>query len=246
MSTVSGRRVLITRAQDDAELWAAQLRERGAEPIVFPCIICSLEQGPEVASQLREALKDATWLVLSSRRAADAVAGLLALSDSPLPEAVQVAAVGPATAAAARKGLGRADLIAAGGTAAALCEELGPQLGPSDQVVAALTEAADDSTEAALSAAGAHVQRINVYRSAPTPPQDARTDLAALGVDVALLASPSAVTGLLNRAVLPDSIQLISIGPTTTAAAHAAGLRVFAEAQSRGLDAMLQTLETSP
>ena len=43
-------------------------------------------------------------------------------------------------------------------------------------------------------------------------------------------ASPSAVTGLLNAAVVPAGARVITIGPTTSAAARAAGLAVSAEA----------------
>jgi len=246
VSLFAGKRVLVTRAEGDAQLWAEQLRVLGAEPIVFPCIVCSLEDDLEVASQLVGALSEATWLVLCSRRGVQAVAGLLAALDSCLPPGLRIATVGPATEADARSLLGRVDLVARGGTAQSLCDELSPLLTNTDTVVAALTQRSDDSIQTRLGAGGAAVVRIDVYRSAPTPPQERLADLAELGVEVALLASPSAVTGLLNRAVVPQSVRLISIGPSTSAAVRAAGLTVYAEAAGRGLDAMLQTLETSP
>ncbi len=246
MSLLAGTKVLVTRAEDDSRLWAEQLRVLGAEPIVFPCIVCSLEDDPAVAARLHRALSEASWLVLCSRRAVQAVAGLLALLGRRLPQSLRIATVGPSTEATSRTLLGRTDLVAAGGTAQSLCEELGPILTARDTVVAALTQRSDDSIQSRLAASGANVLRIDVYRSDPSPPQEKRADLAELGVEVALLASPSAVTGLLNRALVPRSVRLISIGPTTSAAVRAAGRTVYAEAAGRGLDAMLQTLEATP
>lgn len=57
-----------------------------------------------------------------------------------------------------------------------------------------------------------------------------------------LLASPSAVKGLLARADVPESVQVFSIGPTTTAAARAAGLQVAGQASRRDLDGLLEMI----
>ena len=100
--------------------------------------------------------------------------------------------------------------------------------------------------ETQLSAAGARVTRIDVYRSGPVSQQSVRTSLDELGVDLALLASPSAVTGLLNQAEVPASFPVLSIGPSTTTAARSAGLNVVAEARERGLDSMLDALKETP
>jgi uroporphyrinogen-III synthase len=61
-------------------------------------------------------------------------------------------------------------------------------------------------------------------------------------VDDVLLASPSAVTGLVNCAVLPKVVRVITIGATTSAAAVAAGLSVTAEARWPNLDGMLEAM----
>ena len=246
MSSVRGRRVLVTRAQEDAQGWASRLEELGATPVVLPCIECVLEDDPVVARRLTDALSGADWLLLCSRRAVQAVRGLLETAGSKLPDLVRVAVVGPATAQAAREVLGRVDLQARGGTAAALCDEVQLLLSPGQVVVAALTELSDSRIETQLSAAGARVTRIDVYRSGPVSQQSIRTSLDELGVDLALLASPSAVTGLLNQAEVPASFPVLSIGPSTTTAARSAGLNVIAEARDRGLDSMLEALKETP
>lgn len=245
MSYLQGQRILVTRAEDDARLWASRLEELGATPIVFPCIEYVLKEDQETATQLENALNSAQWLIFCSRRAVQAVDGLLQQAGSRLPETIRIAVVGPATAQAARTLLGRADLQAKGGTASALCSELAPELAQGDRVVAALTSISDHSIETRLGELGAKVCRIDVYRSGPSPVQKSRTSFNTEQVDLALLASPSAVTGLLNRATVPASIPVLTIGPTTTAAARTAGLNVLAEARERGLESMLEALEKS-
>lgn len=246
MNSIRGRRVLVTRAQEDAQAWASRLEELGATPVVLPCIECVLEDDPGVARRLAEDLSGADWLLLCSRRAVQAVSALLETAGSKLPEHARVAVVGPATARAARDELGRVDLQARGGTSAALCDEVELLLSPGQVVVAALTEISDSRIETRLSAAGARVKRIDVYRSGPVSLQTGRRSLHDLGVDLALLASPSAVTGLLNQAEVPASFPVLSIGPSTTTAARSAGLNVVAEASERGLDSMLEALKETP
>jgi uroporphyrinogen-III synthase len=57
-----------------------------------------------------------------------------------------------------------------------------------------------------------------------------------------LLASPSAVLGLVHRAVLPVGAQVVTIGPATTAAARANGLAVAAQARHPDLEGLLEAI----
>jgi uroporphyrinogen-III synthase len=84
----------------------------------------------------------------------------------------------------------------------------------------------------------ARIEHVAIYRTVPLAPlPDAERE--ALNVDVALFASPSAVIGLLGRARLPEHALIITIGPSTSAAAREAGLRVPGEAVTRDLLGML-------
>jgi uroporphyrinogen-III synthase len=99
-----------------------------------------------------------------------------------------------------------------------------------------------DDAEDALVARGVSVTRVDVYRTLPAPPVARRKDLSAVGIDDVLLASPSAVTGLLNTALVPRGARVITIGPTTSAAATAAGLSVSAEARQPTFEGLLEAL----
>ena len=230
---------MVTRAAADAEQWARRLRRLGARPVVFPCLESEMIRDEDTAKRLRDAIGAADWLVLQSARGAEAVAGLLGA----LPRAVRVAAVGPSTASAARRVLGRADFVPENQSSAGLARELLPLIGdlPARMVVAAAEEGRDDA-ERLLAAAGMHVTRINVYRTIPTPPTYPRFDITAQGVDTVVLASPSAVTGLLNRALPAPEVRVVTIGPVTSAAARAAGLVVSAEARAPDLLSIVEAM----
>jgi uroporphyrinogen-III synthase len=241
-ATLTGRRILITRAAEDAERWADRLRRLGAQPVVMPCLeIAPLADAP-TARALREAVAGASWLVLASRRAAEAVAAIV---DGDLPPALRVAVVGPATARAAALELGRVDLVATESTGRGLVRSLLDRLDgglTSASVVVAGAEFGRTDVEQALAEAGVPVVRVNVYAMIPAPADRPKRDLAAEGIDAILLASPSAAEGFVNRAVVPKDARIITIGPTTSAAAIAMGLPVTAEARWPGLDGMLEAL----
>ena len=246
---LAGRRVLITRAEEDATRWALRLARLGATPVVFPCIMCEFLDDVETAAALRAAVAKSGWLVLTSARGAEAVARSLGGS---LPGKIQVAAVGPATARAAEDYLAEPHLVSSAGTSLGLGRALAgriigepgiPERGAvvAGVVVAGAAEGRDE-VERTLSANGIAVIRVNVYRTVPLPAIGERDRRTLVDVDDVLLASPSAVTGLLNRAIVRPHARVITIGPTTSLAAQAAGLRVAAEARTPTLEGMLEAM----
>ena len=130
----------------------------------------------------------------------------------------RVAAIGRATAAA----LGGADLVPRVSTQEGLLAEL-PR--PAGQVLFAAAEGARrllvDELEADF---------VPLYRTHELVPA------APLAADLAVLASPSAARALGRAAA---SIPAVSIGPETTAAAAAVGVRVVAEAATHDVDGLV-------
>lgn len=234
---LAGVRILLTRAAEDCEEWARSLRRAGANPRILACIQC---RPLPVGEAETKALREAEWLVLTSRRGVDQV---VELATGGLPAELQVAVVGPATAAAAREALGRVDLQAEPATAAGLSRLLRERISPGSRCLLALAENADDRLAQALSAAGAVCRRVNLYRTDPAPPRQPRLPLSGLGVDHVFLASPSAVTGLLNQVEVDAAVRVYSIGPSTSGAAQRAGLAVTAEAASPGLQGLIEAMQ---
>lgn len=244
MSRLEGKTILLTRSAEDSARWARQIRNLGARPIVFPCLRCEPIAGETLTNEFRQALNGASWLVVTSRRGVLRTQELL---QADLPADLRIGAVGPRTAEAAWSCWGRVDLVAGKGTGRSLAEDLadwhaGQQASTRTTVVVAAAEGGRRDLEEVLEPLGARVLRFAVYRTVPAPAEDPRTDLESEGVDVILLASPSAVKGLLARADVPESVQVFSIGPTTTAAARAAGLKVAGQASRRDLDGLLEMI----
>jgi len=239
---LAGRRVLVTRALEDSAVWADRLAALGADPVILPCIHSELRDDDETRAHLAAALHDAVWLCVTSPRGAEAVARLAGA----LAPVLRVAAVGGATAAAVREELGCIPFVARGGTSRALGEELLAELGTASafmRIVVAAAEGGRTDAEEVLAHGGAQVSRVDVYRTVPAPRSDAPLAFAIDGIGDVLLASPSAVEGLLNQTSLPASARIFTIGPTTSAAVVAAGLTVSGEATHPDFESLVEAMQ---
>jgi len=257
MDRMTGQRVLVTRAAEDCAAWASRLADAGAVPLMLPCIECRPIREPNVKARLAEALPKTDWLVLTSRRGAEATRQMIEAIDwSPADNealaAIRIATVGPATAAAAASLPGQVVLVAPSGTARSLAEALAARLhtdtasGPPrvrPRCLIAVAENAGNILEENLKQAGAACVRLDVYRTQPAAPATRKQALSELGADKILLASPSAVTGLVNRLELDAAAEILSIGPSTTRAARAAGLTVTAEAARPSLEGLMEAMQ---
>ncbi len=183
------------------------------------------------------------WLVLTSARTLGALRELGVDLAAVLPEGTKVAAVGPATAAAAREAGLPVDLLPTSGSggadlAASFPDEPGRVLVPG---------AADPAAglDAGLTARGFHVDRVAVYRTDPVESLDEEVRLGwPDGFDAFVVTAPSvarAAAELLGRPGPP----VVALGESSAAAARAAGFTVVAtaaEATPAGLVNALATL----
>jgi uroporphyrinogen III methyltransferase/synthase len=235
---LAGKRILLTRSSEDCAEWAAKLAGYDAIPVSLPCIETETIDTPELRAKLAAAVPETDWLVFTSRRGVEAFVTLYSGSIG----SARVAAVGVVTAEAARAYVGRIDLVGRG-TASLLAAEMLAQgaLNGRPQLLLALAENADDRLESALHSA-ARCTRLDVYRTMPAPPAPVKRAMSSLGADNVLLASPSAVTGFMNQVDLDIPVNIFTIGPTTSAAARAAGLAVTAEASTPSLQGLLEPL----
>jgi uroporphyrinogen-III synthase len=244
-ATLSGRRILITRSEEDCAEWAQAMEQRGAEVVSLPCIHCETLDTPALRAALARAIVDADWLVFTSRRGVEAFAELRgAAMGGAAPPAARIAVVGAATAEAARAHLGRADLVGRS-TGAALAAELAAvgDLARHPRVVVAVAANASDALERTLEAAGARCTRLDLYRTVPAPPAAHKRRLSSLGTQRVVLASPSAASGFVHQVELDAAVEIYTIGPSTTAAARALGLSVKAEAREPSLEGILEAMQ---
>ena len=232
---MAGRRVLVTRAAHQAGKLSEALRGAGFEPVEVPV----LEIRPPVDLRpLEEALqniKQYDWLIVTSANAVRAIAWS-SLSDGV--SGLKVAAVGEATAAAARKAGLSVDLVPSTYIAEALISVLSAHV-EGKRVLLARAEVARDVIPDALRAAGAVVDVVDAYRNVlPSGSAGLLREALEQGIDAATFTSSSSVTHLAEAAraagvAFPFAgVKAISIGPITSATLREAGWEPAAEASA--------------
>jgi len=232
MGSLVGRRVVVTRATEQADALAELLRERGAVPVVVPLI----EIVPEPDGVAALAALDPTtfdWLVVASPNAA--VAYLQAHDCLP----AAVAAVGSTTAATLSARGWSVDLVPTRQQAEGLVDEFPTGRG---RVLVVQAQAGEATLADGLAAKGWAVTVVRPYRSAPATPSAAQAE-QALAADAVLFASGSAARAWSTAfgAVAPQVV--VVIGPQTAAAVTAAGLKVTAIATDHSLPGLVRALE---
>lgn len=252
MSSLAGKRILITRTRQQASALAAQLEAIGAFPIAIPAIEIA---PPQRYAALDEAIRQVDtfdWLLFTSANAVDAfarrrdAAGLTQVSS----QQPRVAAIGPATAKAV-EGIGLpVALIPPRYVAESFAEALSPRVAGS-RVLLVRAEEARDVLPEALTRAGAAVSIAPAYRN--QIPAQSIGELQALFGDAATC--PDAITftsastarnlaALLHEAkvVPPANTVLASIGPITSEAMREAGYVPTVEAAEATIPALVQAL----
>lgn len=231
---LAGRRVVVTRALEQADTLADLLRQHGAEPVVVPLI--EIVPDPDgVASLARLQPLEFDWLVVTSPNGAQAFAQ--AHTTAP----AQVAAVGATTAAALTEAGVEVTVVPTTQRAAGLLAEL--PAGPGRVLVVQAVDA-DPALTAGLTERGWTVTIVAPYRSAPARPA-AGVQLAAMAADAVLFASGSAARAWVAVFGTASPPIVVAIGPQTSAVAERAGLKVTAVAADHSLAGMVSALERS-
>jgi len=224
MIPLSGRRVLVTRAAHQAGKLSDALRALGAEPVEVPV----LEFRPPVSFEpLDEALRqfDAyDWLILTSANTVRALAERASELGTGLepPSTMKVAAVGDATAAAARKAGFAVALVPESYVAESLLESLTGSVS-GQRVLLARAAIARDVIPTVLRQAGAEVTVVDAYRNVmpASAPEQLRRALAA-GIDAVTFTSSSSASHLAEAARAAGiefpfaGVAAVSIGPVTS------------------------------
>jgi len=238
---LAGRRVVVTRAADQAGDLAALLREVGAEPVIVPLIeiVAPADDGRALDASLSQ-LDTYDWLVVTSPNGAKRVAEALTSARAASPTlGLRVAAVGSSTSAALG-GTAEPDLVAARQSAEGLLEVFAD--GPG-RVLVAQAEGARPTLVEGLTARGWAVDVVVAYRTISTRPS--RGDmLRALAADAVLFASGSAVVAWHEVFGTSTPPFVVGIGPSTAMAADKIGLKIDVVATDHSLGGMVKCLLT--
>lgn len=243
-----GKRVLVTRATDQAGELVRLLSEAGAEPLVCPLIAIAPPVDPGPLDAAIDRLADTDILILTSVNAVEWFFRRLMDrgQDGRALQGVTLVAVGPKTAAAfSRFGL-RPDLVPEQYHAEGVIAALQQQGVRGKRILYPRADLARDVIPRQLTALGAEVLAPVAYRNICPAESGARLeDLLRQGIDAITLTSSSTVTNLLalvGTDAAVAGIPLISIGQQTSATIRAAGLSVAAEAEPSTLEGLLAAM----
>ena len=244
-----GRRIVVTRAAQQAATLTDRLAEMGADVLEMPATqIARLDLAP-----LRDEMKrldEYQWLVFTSQNAvkifweqllghgqdARALAGLC------------IAAVGPATAGALLEHGIVVDVLPKRFVAEGLLEELAEREDVAGSRVLYVTaEGSREMLPEGLIGMGAQVNVIHAYRSIESGTGAARLKRALESgtVNLVTFTSASAVRGYVNAVGEELALKApgASIGPQTTEAINAAGIELAVESEESTIDGLIAAIE---
>jgi len=245
-----GRRIVVTRARDKAADLTRRLSDLGADVIEIPCIKTA---PPTQLQDLMDALLELNsyeWLVFTSPNGVTAFFNYFFKAHQDMRDigGARIAAVGPATAAKLRELHLQVDLMPEEALGKKIAAEF-KQYQDIENVKMCLlrAEKANPDLPKALEELGAIVDDIPIYQTLgesaePTP---ASEKLLESGADWITFTSGSTVEHFHARFNLPELLKqypqtrIASIGPETTKALEALGLKASVEAKAHTMEGLV-------
>ena len=240
-----GKRIVVTRATQQAQLLTDKLRELGADVVEMPATqIARLD-----LASLRDAihrLPTFDWLIVTSQNAVSIFWEQLLGEgrDARALAGLKIAAVGPATAGALLEHGITVDVIPERFVAEGLLEILRARDDVAQAKVLYVTaEGARDVLPRGLRELNADVTLIEAYRSIADGEGSEKlaTALEADKIDLVTFTSGSAVRGYIDAVGrdLAQKVPAASMGRQTSAALRDAGIEVKAEAEESTIDGLV-------
>jgi len=248
---LTGRRILVTRAQHQAGRLSDGLRLLGAEPVEVPLLEIRPPDSLEPLDKAIGRIASFDWLILTSANTVRALAArcsALGVDISAL-ERLNVAAIGSATEDAARKVGFRITLVPISYVAESLVATLGKSVWRK-RVLLARAKVARDLIPEALSRVASEMCVVDAYQTVlPEGSRNLLVEAVAGGLDAATFTSSSSVRNLAEVAAeagiaFPlNDVKAISIGQITSATLREFGWEPVGEASPSDIPGLIQTVE---
>lgn len=250
-----GKRIVVTRSREQAGTLSGKLRELGAEVLELPTIrIGDPEDKRTFAELVADTPHTYQWLIFTSPNGVKRYmeAFLAAHFDIRGLGGAYIAAIGPGTAAALKSYGLAVDVMPKKSIAEELIKEF-----QSDSVRERFRgiencnvlwvrgNKARDVLYKGLMKLGAIVDECIAYSTIPETddPSGTRTLLASEGADVITFTSSSTVKHFVDLGInLPKTCKIASIGPITTAALKACGLKPDIEASHHDIPGLVEAV----
>jgi uroporphyrinogen III methyltransferase/synthase len=237
-----GRRVIVTRAREQASGLVERLQELGAATVELPVI--EIGEPDDGGAALREAagrVGEYDWVVFTSANAVVRFFAALGAvgSDTRALGGRRVAAIGPGTADALAGAGVRPDLVPERFVAESLLDAFPP--GPG-RVLLPRAAVARDVLPAGLAERGFTVDVVEAYRTIVGRPSSEALAAAATASAVTFTSSSTVTNYLAVAGDLPLPPVVACIGPITADTARAAGLSVDVVAAEHTIDGLVTAL----
>jgi uroporphyrinogen III methyltransferase/synthase len=235
-----GKRAVVTRTRAQASDLTSLLRQRGADVIEVPLIEIAEPSDGGVAFQgAIGQVGGYDWVVVTSANGARRL--MDALPDARVLGGVQVAAIGPATAAVLGAGNIRADLVPDRYVAEALLEAF-PEPPAGGRVLLVRAEVARDVLPEGLRAAGWEVDVVAAYRTVAAAVDDDQRGAIA-SADVVTFTSSSTVERFVDAVGVENLPPVVAcIGPITAETARERGIVVDVVAEIHTIAGLVDEL----
>lgn len=248
-----GQRIVVTRTREQASQLSQQLRELGADILEIPTIKI---QPPDEKQPVVEALQgvgEYNWIVFTSPNGVNAFFDYFfkAYDDIRAFGNLRIAAVGPATAARLKELHLRVDVM----PDEYVAKKIGAAIHKFEDVenlriLIARAQVANPDLPKELEDLGAIVDDVAVYKTVPETddPHGVAAKLVESGADWITFTSSSTVENFHARFDLPKllrqfpSMRLASIGPETSKAITALGLKPALEAKPHTIDGLASAI----
>lgn len=243
-----GRRIVVTRAREQASTLAEKLRELGAEAIELPTIEIRTAEDDRPLDCAISRLAAYDWLIFTSANGVRFFLERLDRSKVDL-RAIRgrICAIGPATARALEALHLKVDLMGREYVAEGLLEAFQPYDLAGARVLLPRAAVARDLVPVELARRGAQVDVVEAYRT--VPPEGAAEAAAAI---FNILPKPDWITFTSSSTVRNfaavagpgalEGVKAASIGPITSATAREVGIEIAAEASVYTIDGLVDAI----
>ncbi len=236
---LKGKRIVVTRAREQADVLAEKIRACGGAPLLFPTIAFAPLENFSALDDALNKLHAFDWVVFTSANGARFVAercDALEINLHILYES-RVAAIGTATANALWEKSVRVDFVPQKFLSREIARAL--PISKGERVLLLRADIASSELANELSVRGAQVSDVDAYRTIPAP----RTQIDFSRADAVTFTSSSTVENFFARyegIIFPFDI--FCIGPVTANTAREFGLRVTATAREYTMDGLVRVM----
>lgn len=250
---LQGKRIVVTRAREQAGEMVEMLQAQGAVPVICPAIAITPPESYQPLDDALRRLDQYDWLIFTSANTVQAIAGRMqTLGIETIPASVRIAAVGPATASALGERYIPTHFIPTTYTAEALAAQMPDVTG--QRILLPQANLARETLATLLRARDAQVDAVIAYCTVPAPGlAEIVAGLEAGMIDAVTFTSSSTVRyfleGLALAGLTPEQTRevmarpaIVCIGPSTAQTAREQGLQVSAVAVEHTVAGMVAAL----